>query len=280
MNSTQMDLKAVVLLTLLLQPLVYGVPVEPVRIALGLLLVLFFPGYVLISAMYPRKAQLTGIERVALGLGLSLAVVPLLGLALNFSPWGIRLTPIILTMSVWNLVLVVVAWRQRRLVEPEERFEITLAPFVAWAGKPRRPADLALGLILTLAVVAVVGVLAWKVQQPRPEDAFTQFYVLGEQGKLQDYPVDLRVGVAQGYNVGVANHENETMTFTIRAFLGDVQAGSLDLQALEDGQTWDGEINVTPTALSKSQKLEFRLYRGPADSVYRSVHLFVDVNSP
>lgn len=280
MKTTQMDLMAVVVFTLLLQPLVYGVTVEPVRVALGLLLVLFFPGYVLISALYPRRVQLTGIERVALGLGLSLAMVPLLGLALNFSPWGIRLTPIVVTLSLWTLVLAAVAWRQRRLAGPEERFEITFAPILAWVRKPRRPADLALGLALTLAVVAVVGVLAWKVQQPRPGDAFTEFYVLGAQGMLQDYPVNLQVGETQDYNLGVINHENETVTFTIQAFLGDIQAGSLGPLALDDGQSWDGEINVTPAVVGKSQKLEFRLYRDPADVVYRTVHLFVDVRSP
>ena len=111
-----MDLIAVVILTLFLQPLVYGVPFEPVRVALGLMLVLFSPGYVLVSALYPRREQLTGVERVALGLGLSLALVPLLGLALNFSPWGIRLTPIVVTLSLWTLVFAAVALRQRSLV--------------------------------------------------------------------------------------------------------------------------------------------------------------------
>ena len=275
-----MDLIVVVLFTLLLQPLIYGVPLEPVRVALGLMLVLFFPGYTLISALYPRSEQLTGVERVALGLGLSLALVPLLGLALNFSPWGIRLTPIVVTLSLWTLVLAAVAWRQRRLVGPEERFEITVAPIAAWARKPRRPADLALGLALTLAVVAVVGALAWKVQQPRSGEAFTEFYVLGAQQMLQDYPVNLRVGEAQDYNMGVVNHEKETQTYTIRAFLGDTQAGSLGPLALEDEQTWDGKIFVTPAAVGESQKLEFRLFREPAVEVYRTVHLFVDVRSP
>ena len=275
-----MDLIFIVVFTLLLQPLVYGVPLEPVRVALGLLLVLFFPGYTLISALYPRSEQLTGVERVALGLGLSLALVPLLGLALNFSPWGIRLTPIVVTLSLWTLVLAAVAWRQRRLVGPEERFEITMAHIAAWVRKPRRPADLALGLALTLALVVVVGALAGKVQQPRSGEAFTEFYVLGGQRSLQDYPTSLRVGETQDYNLGVVNHEKETLTYTIRAFLGDTQAGSLGPLALDDGQTWDGKIIVTPVAVAESQKLEFRLFRELTEEVYRSVHLFVDVRSP
>ena len=97
---------------------------------------------------------------------------------------------------------------------------------------------------------------------------------------LGDYPTNLRVGEAQDYNLGVVNREKETVTYTIRAFLGDTQAGSLGPLALDDGQTWDGKINVTPAAVGESQKLEFRLFREPTGEVYRTVHLFVDVRSP
>ena len=51
----------------------------PVRIPLGLLMVLFVPGYALIAALFPRKDDLDGIERLALSFGLSIAVVPLIG---------------------------------------------------------------------------------------------------------------------------------------------------------------------------------------------------------
>ncbi len=56
------------------------------RIPIGLLMVLFVPGYVLIAALFPRKGDLDGIERIALSFGLSIAVVPLIGLGLNYTP--------------------------------------------------------------------------------------------------------------------------------------------------------------------------------------------------
>ncbi|MFQ5872305.1 MAG: DUF1616 domain-containing protein [Dehalococcoidia bacterium] len=275
-----MDLIAIVALTLLLQPLIYGVPLEPVRIALGLLLVLFFPGYVLISALYPRREQLEGVNRIALGLGLSLALVPLLGLILNFTPWGIRLTPIVLTLSLWTLVLAAVAWLQRRRVMPQERFEIRWAPVAAWIRKPRRPVDLIVGLSLTLAVLAVIGAVAWRIQLPTPGESFTEFYVSGAQGMLQDYPTTLQVGEAQDYNVGIVNQERETVTYTIRAVLGDTQVGSIASLTLNDRDGWEGKISVTPTTAGDQQKLELRLYRDAGSEVYRSVHLFVDVSQP
>jgi uncharacterized membrane protein len=140
--GSNMDLLAIIALTFLIELLIYGVPVEPVRAALGVLFVLFFPGYALVSALYPRREPLGGVERIARGLGLSLALVPLLGLALNFTPWGIGLTPIVVTLSLWTLALSGVAWFQRRRIAPEGRFDIPwsmicrMVPQAAASGRP------------------------------------------------------------------------------------------------------------------------------------------------
>lgn len=79
-----------------------------IRTILGLPMVLFFPGYALIAALFPGKDDLDGIERVALSFGLSIAVVPLLGLGLNYTPWGIRLIPILITLVIFTLGMCVI----------------------------------------------------------------------------------------------------------------------------------------------------------------------------
>jgi len=87
------DLALVIVLTLacILFVLAPRLNETPVRVLLGLLLVLFLPGYSLIAALFPRRDDLDGIERIALSFGLSIAVVPLLGLALNYTQYGSRL---------------------------------------------------------------------------------------------------------------------------------------------------------------------------------------------
>ncbi|HDI31760.1 MAG TPA: DUF1616 domain-containing protein, partial [Thermofilum sp.] len=55
--------------------------------------------------LYPRRGDLTQLERVALSLGLSLAIVPLIGLILNYTPWGIRLDPIITSLTLLTIIL-------------------------------------------------------------------------------------------------------------------------------------------------------------------------------
>ncbi|HPC28222.1 MAG TPA: DUF1616 domain-containing protein, partial [Candidatus Methanomethylicus sp.] len=41
----------------------------------------------------------------ALSIGLSLALVPLTGLVLNYTPWGIRLDPIVVSLSLLTVGL-------------------------------------------------------------------------------------------------------------------------------------------------------------------------------
>ena len=63
-----------------------------VRIILGIPIVLFIPGYLLVSVLFPGKKTEKGldvVEKIALSLGVSIAIVPLLGIVLNYTPWGI-----------------------------------------------------------------------------------------------------------------------------------------------------------------------------------------------
>lgn len=84
-------------------PLVY------VRYVLGSLYVLYMPGSMLIEALYPRSEDLQPLERLALSIGLSLAVVPLIGLILNYTPWGIRLTPVTVSLAVFTEAMAISA---------------------------------------------------------------------------------------------------------------------------------------------------------------------------
>lgn len=74
------------------------------RYVLGSITVLFIPGYVTIELLYPREEDLSPLERLALSIGLSLALVPLIGLVLNYTPWGIRLAPIAASLTIYATV--------------------------------------------------------------------------------------------------------------------------------------------------------------------------------
>ena len=66
-----------------------------IRVILGLPFILFIPGYILIFALFPCRKTDQGIdiiERIALSFGLSIAVVPLIGLGLNYTEWMVSFT--------------------------------------------------------------------------------------------------------------------------------------------------------------------------------------------
>jgi len=83
------------------------------RWVLGTLFVIFLPGYAFIEALFVNpisgKKELDQIARFALSIGMSLALVPLIGLLLNYTPWGIRLEPIAVSLSIFTLICIFVA---------------------------------------------------------------------------------------------------------------------------------------------------------------------------
>ena len=83
------------------------------RYVLGSIVVLFLPGYVTIEVLYPREEDLSSLERLALSIGLSIAITPLIGLILNYMPWGIRLEPILTALTVYITSLALIGSYRR-----------------------------------------------------------------------------------------------------------------------------------------------------------------------
>ena len=91
-------------------------PWSYLRNALGIIFVLWLPGYTFIKALFPVRVpiktsteNLDTIERIALSLGMSIALVPIVGLLLYYTPWGIRLTPVVLSLLALSLVFATAA---------------------------------------------------------------------------------------------------------------------------------------------------------------------------
>ena len=83
-------------------------PLLFLRWVLGLLFVLFLPGYVALQALFP-SAEFDGFDRLALSVGLSIVLDMFSGLALNYTPWRIRLAPILLLLGTLTTCLAILA---------------------------------------------------------------------------------------------------------------------------------------------------------------------------
>lgn len=198
------DLVAALVWTVLTLIAVY-LPVvnqSPIRIIFGLPLVLLVPGYVLIAALFPRSDDLDWIERIALSFGLSIAVVPLIGLALNYTPWGIRLDPILVSLSLFTLVMTIAAAFRRTSLPVAEQLTVPVVEVVAAiraelfeAGQTRL--DRALSIVLVLSVLAAIGTTAYVIAVPKEGEHFSEFYILGAEGKAADYPTSFPLNTPQ-----------------------------------------------------------------------------------
>jgi len=78
----------------------------------GLLFVLFVPGYVAVQALF-GFAKLDLFEQIPLSVGLSLTLAMFVGLLINYTPWGITLTPIVIALTTLTILLDIVAILRR-----------------------------------------------------------------------------------------------------------------------------------------------------------------------
>ena len=201
-------------------PVLNETPIKGILIVPG---ILFFPGYCLIAALFLKNEDISLAERIALSIGLSIAIVPLIGLALNFTPFGIHLHSFMISLTVFILVMILVAHYRRSLLPHEKRFRF---PFYEIAGIIRNSmlpsagskVDRVLAVVITLAFLASILGTVYIIAVPKEGERFTEFFILGESGMAADYPDLIRVGQNYPMFIGVGNHEYRNMTYTIETW--------------------------------------------------------------
>jgi uncharacterized membrane protein len=261
-------------LTVLLIFIIALFPQSVLRIVLGLPFVLLFPGFVLITALFPRKENLSDIERIALSFGLSLAVVPLNGLVLNYLPWGINLNSILYSLSIFIVVTSVAAWLRQKKLSEDEKFSVRIS-FGSWS--KQNLVGKVLSVILVFTVVGLLGVIVYTIAVPRTSEQYTEFYVLNIEGKATDYPDELKLGETAYVILGVANHERQTVSYTIEIQIDGEPSDSVGPMTLEYEEKRESIVEFHPQEMGERQKVEFLLYKDEASEPYLKLHLWINV---
>ncbi|MCL0058191.1 DUF1616 domain-containing protein [Dehalococcoidia bacterium] len=274
----QNELLAINILSVVLILTISFFPIQALRIVLGLPFILFFPGYTLIAALFPKKSGLDAIERVALSFGLSIAVVPLIGLVLNYTPWGIRLYPILVSLTVFIAAMSAIAWYRRHGLPEQEKLNLILN-----LSLPRQESrlDRALSIVLILAIVGAIGTLGYVIASPRVGERFTEFYVLGLEGKAEGYPTELTVGEEGRVILGITNREHEIMGYEVKIKVDGVLQQRIGPVELEHEESWREQVGFVPQEPGEDQKVQFVLYKirtlDAEDEPGPALHLWIDV---
>jgi uncharacterized membrane protein len=304
-RTVPLDLKSIYLWISLALVSVYApvISESPLRAVLVLPLLLFIPGYLLVAALFPARGDLDDIERVALSFGLSIAVVPLIGLALNYTPWGIRLDSIAVFLVAFSLVIGLIAQFRRRELPEESRLRVPVGAYLAAIREEffGNSASRVLSIVLVAAVLVAIATTVFIVVTPRDGEKFTEFYILGPKGKAADYPTEFMAGTPQTVIIGIGNHEYQEITYTVETYAVESRFNNATNESTIVSATPLDRFSVTvphnqtveqPYSFrvvdSDANRLEFLLFKEtPPDNIpdsnltevaYRDLHLWLRVH--
>jgi uncharacterized membrane protein len=278
----------------------------PLRFVLTIPVALFIPGYCLIAALFPGKSDIGLAERIMLSIGLSIAVVPLIGLGLNFTPWGIRLDPILISLSLFSGGMMLVALYKRGVTPSRDRFRIPLSSIAAGIRSESETTresgiDRFLNAILILLILVVLITSVYVIVVPKEGEKFTEFYLLGENLTAADYPDQIITGRSYPLYIGVGNQENRDVTYTIETWMlrtnFDNVTNTSRIIAMDSNNYLsfvlaDNETTIIPFNLSVGRtgynQVKFLLFNetvpgfetnGPdrINASYRNLHLWISV---
>lgn len=299
-----------------------GAP-TPIRVVVAGVALFSLPGYVLVAILFPHRGpvaapgrlsslrgldSVTARERFALSFGLSLAMLPVLGIAIALSPWGYSAGTVAAAFAIFVALGGLIAAVVRRRLPPEDRFRIPLA---RWAGEFRgalwtgSATERALNAVVLASIVVGLLAVGGAVAVPQGGETFTDFAVLGEDevGDLVagNFPEELAPDESASLVTAVENHEGETTDYTVVVTAeqrgGDAANRTVELQRYEatvdPGERWTHRHELQPgPAVSEPAdaggsgsdvRVDYYLYRGDApddpgaESAYRHLFLWLSV---
>ncbi len=278
--TTRVDLVAVLVIVALGAPVALLAPDLPaVRVALGLPLLLFLPGYAVLAALYPYRRDIEPAGRLALSFLLSLAVVALVALVLNSLPGGVDRASIVLAISAIIVAFTALAWLLRDQVAVDgEPFQPRLSLRQLWPSRDFGHLPL-FGLAVALIGLAAAAFVFFPNTSGR--DGFTEFYLLGIDGRLESLPAELAAGDRLRFIVGAANHEGASTRYRIDVKVGG-RADRLTVAefTLGDSEEAEREVDLSLQTAGDDRTVKVLLYRDGDDQPYRQLHLVLDVGRP
>ena len=284
MNYKSVDILVIIVITIVAVALAFVVPPDsvPGRI-LTLPLVLVLPGYALMASVFPRRS-LGAVECLVFSLGLSLVIVVLGGLVLNWTPFGLRASSWSLLLGSITLGACAVALARRRGLRTchAERTRSISALFRTYHAERMRSISALYGLLrikgvgltfrqgllLGMAVVIICGAIAISnigaAQQPFP--GFTQLWILPAGGANPKNAVRL----------GVSNMESTAMEYSLAVNVDGKVVKLWPSIDLKPSEKWETTLMLPQTAHIGAVRVEVVLYRTNAPAtIYRHVVLWL-----
>jgi uncharacterized membrane protein len=190
---------------------------------------------------------------MAIMLGLTITAV--VGLALNYTAWGLTPQSWVITLSAVLIIHVVIAFIQnRQYVEHDERIH-------------RMSFNFGQGVMLILAAL-VVGISIMVAQigsLNQPRAGFTQLWMTADPSHN-----------SAATFLGIRNEEASTVTYNLVVTQGTDVLQDYQALTLKAGEVWQRSVDLN-SLTEKSIPVEAVLYRSDKpDQPYRSVKLWLN----
>ena len=219
------DIIIILVITLLFPIIVFEYPDGYLRKILAIPYILFFPGYLLTTNLFPRDYELNSVERLIFSFALSISIVPLIGLVINYIPYGITNESILWSMYIFNVSMSIIAIIRRRTVANAHypKILITLQGYF----KEIKKGNLSniIPILLSIFIFLSFCYIAYLSFTPHNREHFTEFYVLDDEGKIINYNYEtLWYGnntAMYGNNtviIGIVNHETKPAQYYVKSY--------------------------------------------------------------
>jgi uncharacterized membrane protein len=179
--------------------------------------------------------------------------------------------------------MLLIAYLRRSQISEEERFRVPFSylnsSLKSEIFSSKKGVDRILTIILILSIAASIIMLIYVIATPKQGEKFTEFYILGDNGKAQGYPTELEAGKTSSVIVGITNQEYVLTNYTLNISLENETLNTMQVQLMHNS-TWEEKVLFTPEKTGDNLKLEFLLYK--EDNItapYRDLHLWVNVSS-
>ncbi len=207
-----------------------------IRVIFGTFLLVFIPGYALVAILWPGKDGIGNMERIALSFGLSIVVVSVIGLILNFTSNGITLSSTLAGLFIIQIILTIFAYMRRQQLTEQERYHIALP-----MPQTLLPSDKTEKLfVIMISVVLVLSgcVLAYVLMTPSDGERYSQLYILDSNGTAENYTLNMTTNGTASIIVGIRCHEYEEVNYK-------VIIGIENATTINDGSNWDQTFSFT-----------------------------------
>lgn len=132
-------------------------------------------------------------------------------------------------------------------------------------------------VLLIIAILIALGSLIYTVAFPKTGEKFTEFYILGPDGKADSYPRELAVGEQGSVIIGIVNREHvDNLSYYVEIRIDGELIDITSPITLDHNKKWEQPLDFCPLKAKPNQKVEFTLYK--ANKPYEECHLWLNVS--